>query len=104
MAVAGLDHDVCALPVDRQPQTTAQRLGPPGFAGLWLIPRLANFTSTRPDVDVRISVASPRSYFLLRSPGAARKPEVQEFAEWLQREALTASDPGSSGRTGPAPA
>jgi len=30
----------------------------PGFAGLWLIPRLAGFTASRPDVDVRIS-ASP---------------------------------------------
>ena len=29
----------------------------PGFAGLWLIPRLASFTATRPDVDVRISAA-----------------------------------------------
>ncbi|CAN5714637.1 transcriptional regulator GcvA [soil metagenome] len=27
----------------------------PGFAGLWLIPRLAGFTASRPDVDVRIS-------------------------------------------------
>ena len=27
----------------------------PGFAGLWLIPRLASFTASRPDVDVRIS-------------------------------------------------
>jgi DNA-binding transcriptional LysR family regulator len=27
----------------------------PGFAGLWLIPRLAGFTAARPDVDVRIS-------------------------------------------------
>jgi LysR family glycine cleavage system transcriptional activator len=27
----------------------------PGFAGLWLIPRLAGFTARRPDVDVRIS-------------------------------------------------
>jgi DNA-binding transcriptional LysR family regulator len=26
-----------------------------GFAGLWLIPRLARFTTARPDVDVRIS-------------------------------------------------
>ena len=26
-----------------------------GFAGLWLIPRLAGFTASRPDVDVRIS-------------------------------------------------
>ena len=29
----------------------------PGFAGLWLIPRLADFTATRSDVDVRISAA-----------------------------------------------
>lgn len=29
----------------------------PGFAGLWLIPRLATFTASRPDVDVRISAA-----------------------------------------------
>jgi DNA-binding transcriptional LysR family regulator len=28
-----------------------------GFAGLWLIPRLAGFTSTHPDVDVRISAS-----------------------------------------------
>jgi DNA-binding transcriptional LysR family regulator len=27
----------------------------PGFAGLWLIPRLPGFTARRPDVDVRIS-------------------------------------------------
>ena len=27
----------------------------PGFAGLWLIPRLAGFTASRPDVDVHIS-------------------------------------------------
>ncbi|MEO5696798.1 MAG: transcriptional regulator GcvA [Burkholderiaceae bacterium] len=27
----------------------------PGFAGLWLIPRLAGFTVAQPDVDVRIS-------------------------------------------------
>ena len=27
----------------------------PGFAGLWLIPRLAGFTADRPGVDVRIS-------------------------------------------------
>ena len=29
----------------------------PGFAGLWLIPRLPGFTAKRPDVDVRISAA-----------------------------------------------
>lgn len=29
----------------------------PGFASLWLIPRLAGFTSSRPDIDVRISAS-----------------------------------------------
>ena len=29
----------------------------PGFAGLWLIPRLAGFTASHPDVDVRISAS-----------------------------------------------
>lgn len=29
-----------------------------GFAGLWLIPRLAGFTESRPDVDVRISASN----------------------------------------------
>jgi DNA-binding transcriptional LysR family regulator len=29
-----------------------------GFAGLWLIPRLARFTAGRPDVDVRISATN----------------------------------------------
>jgi LysR family glycine cleavage system transcriptional activator len=29
-----------------------------GFAGLWLIPRLAGFTVPRPDVDVRISASN----------------------------------------------
>jgi DNA-binding transcriptional LysR family regulator len=29
-----------------------------GFAGLWLIPRLAGFTATRPEVDVRISASN----------------------------------------------
>lgn len=30
----------------------------PGFAGLWLIPRLAGFVAGRPDVDVRISATN----------------------------------------------
>jgi LysR family glycine cleavage system transcriptional activator len=30
----------------------------PGFAGLWLIPRLASFTATHPEVDVRISASN----------------------------------------------
>lgn len=29
----------------------------PGFASLWLIPRLAKFTASHPDVDVRLSAA-----------------------------------------------
>lgn len=29
----------------------------PGFAGLWLIPRLSRFTALHPDVDVRISAS-----------------------------------------------
>jgi DNA-binding transcriptional LysR family regulator len=50
------------------------------------------------------TVASPRSYYLVRSATAGRKSEVQEFAAWLKAEALTASDPGSSvpGGRGPA--
>jgi DNA-binding transcriptional LysR family regulator len=46
------------------------------------------------------TVASPRSYYLVRSATAARKPEVQEFAAWVKAEALTASDPGSSAPAG----
>lgn len=42
------------------------------------------------------SIASPRSYYLVRSDGAAHKPEVLEFAAWLKAEALTASAPDSS--------
>jgi LysR family glycine cleavage system transcriptional activator len=30
----------------------------PGFAGLWLIPRLASFTADHPEVDVRISASN----------------------------------------------
>ena len=30
----------------------------PGFAGLWLIPRLSGFTASRPEVDVRISAVN----------------------------------------------
>ncbi len=43
------------------------------------------------------TVASPRSYYLVRSTSAARKPEVEDFAAWVTNEALTTSDPGSSG-------
>ncbi len=37
------------------------------------------------------TVASPRSYYLVHSAAAARKPEVQEFAAWLREEALRAA-------------
>jgi LysR family transcriptional regulator, glycine cleavage system transcriptional activator len=52
------------------------------------------------------SVASPRSYFLVESSGAARKPEVKQFADWLRDEArsATAAGPGSSTRADRAPA
>jgi DNA-binding transcriptional LysR family regulator len=33
----------------------------PGFAGLWLIPRIPGFSAARPDVDVRISAANALS-------------------------------------------
>ena len=36
------------------------------------------------------TVASPRSYYLVHSAAAARKPEVKEFADWLRGEARRA--------------
>ena len=42
----------------------------------------------------RRTVASPRSYYLVQSAGAARKPEVQDFAAWLREEARAGSLPG----------
>jgi len=52
------------------------------------------------------AIASPRSYYLVQSNAAARKPEVQEFAAWLRAEVqtATAAAPGSSGPAGRAPA
>jgi LysR family transcriptional regulator, glycine cleavage system transcriptional activator len=46
------------------------------------------------------AIASPRSYYLVRSATAARKPEVEDFAAWLMGEVLKASDPGSSAPAG----
>jgi DNA-binding transcriptional LysR family regulator len=40
------------------------------------------------------TVASPRSYFLVQSAGAARKPEAQDFAAWLRDEARAGARPG----------
>ena len=44
-----------------QPARTVVVTTTPGFASLWLIRRLAGFTATRPDVDVRISAACARA-------------------------------------------
>jgi LysR family glycine cleavage system transcriptional activator len=53
--VLGRLHQVGAdLKRDRHAKTVVVTTTP-GFAGLWLIPRLAGFTAARPDVDVRIS-------------------------------------------------
>ena len=40
-----------------QRQKTVVVTTTPGFAGLWLIPRLAAFLALRPDVDVRVSAS-----------------------------------------------
>jgi len=37
------------------------------------------------------TVASPRSYYLVRSATAARKPEVEAFAAWVREEARRAA-------------
>jgi DNA-binding transcriptional LysR family regulator len=41
---------------DQRPRTVAVSTTP-GFAGLWLIPRLAAFTAAQPGVDVRLSAS-----------------------------------------------
>jgi len=40
------------------------------------------------------TVASPRSYYLVQSAGVGRKPEVQDFAEWLREQARQGALPG----------
>lgn len=47
------------------------------------------------------TVASPRGYVLIASAAAAARPEVTAFADWIKRAARA---PGSSGRSGRAPA
>ena len=48
-------HEVSAqLKRERRAKTVVVTTTP-GFAGLWLIPRLSEFTAAHPDVDVRIS-------------------------------------------------
>ena len=48
-------HEVSAELKREQRAKTVVVTTTPGFAGLWLIPRLADFTASHPDVDVRIS-------------------------------------------------
>jgi len=50
-------HSVTAQLRQTQRQKTVLVTTTPGFAGLWLIPRLSAFTATHADVDVRISVS-----------------------------------------------
>ena len=50
-------HSVTAQLRQTQHQKTVLVTTTPGFAGLWLIPRLSAFTATHADVDVRISVS-----------------------------------------------
>ena len=53
--VLGQLHQVGTLLERDQRAKTVVLTTTPGFAGLWLIPRLASFTAERPEVDVRIS-------------------------------------------------
>ncbi len=50
-------HGVTAQLRQVQRQKTVLVTTTPGFAGLWLIPRLSAFTAVHADVDVRISVS-----------------------------------------------
>jgi DNA-binding transcriptional LysR family regulator len=55
-------HDVAERIRAEPPARTVTVTTTPGFASLWLIPRLAGFTSVHPEIDVRISA----SYELVR--------------------------------------
>lgn len=56
-AVLGQLHQVGGeLKRDQRPKTVSVSTTP-GFAGLWLIPRLAAFTAAQPGVDVRLSAS-----------------------------------------------
>ncbi|MBX3618507.1 MAG: transcriptional regulator GcvA [Rhizobacter sp.] len=50
-------HGVTEQLRQTQRQKTVVVTTTPGFAGLWLIPRLSSFTARHPDVDVRISAS-----------------------------------------------
>ncbi|MGV3572213.1 MAG: LysR substrate-binding domain-containing protein [Ramlibacter sp.] len=51
--LADAGHRIRPAPVSRQVAITCT----PGFASFWLIPRLARFTATHPQVDVRIAAS-----------------------------------------------
>jgi LysR family glycine cleavage system transcriptional activator len=55
--LAGL-HEVSARLRRRGESRTVIVTTTPGFAGVWLIPRLTHFTAAHPEVDVRISPAN----------------------------------------------
>jgi hypothetical protein len=46
------------------------------------------------------TMASPRSYYLIQSAAALRKPEVQSFIEWLRQEARADADAGPAASRG----
>jgi DNA-binding transcriptional LysR family regulator len=56
--VLGQLHEVTGRLRRRPESRTLVVTTTPGFAGLWLIPRLAGFTAVHPEVDVRISAAN----------------------------------------------
>jgi DNA-binding transcriptional LysR family regulator len=51
-------HDVAGRLRRRPENRTVVVTTTPGFAGVWLIPRLTNFTTAHPQVDVRISAGN----------------------------------------------
>jgi len=48
------------------------------------------------------TMASPRSYYLIQSAAAFRKPEVQAFIEWLRHEARAEAEAGAAAEPRPA--
>ncbi len=56
--VLGQLHEVAGRLRRRTTNRTLVVTTTPGFAGVWLIPRLAGFTAAHPEVDVRISAAN----------------------------------------------
>jgi LysR family glycine cleavage system transcriptional activator len=56
--VLGQLHEVSSRLRRRTEARTVVVTTTPGFAGIWLIPRLTNFTAVHPEVDVRISPAN----------------------------------------------